>query len=260
MTDPTPRDRALAGEVVKVTDERLAEMQRIAIDNEDAGTYSMHWHWASAITELIAARKEIERLKAERAPAVGFSDLPPRPQRPARILDVAHATSEEARAHYMMMANYWIAEAHWQGQHAAHLTVRVAELEKALASTDTVPRSRYDACNRDWLAAENECTRIAARAKEEIERLTARVAELEKERDASAEDTRAMQERLQRAVQGAMTLRRALDIIVNIRPLGGPTYPECYSRMRAVALDALGDDGPPGPKHPPRVPGHNPVA
>ena len=68
-----------------------------------------------------------------------------------------------------------------------------------------------------------------------------------------------MQERLQRAVQGAMTLRRALDIIVNIRPLGGPTYPECYSRMRAVALDALGDDGPPGPKHPPRVPGHNPV-
>ena len=58
----TPRDRALAGEVVKVTDERLAEMQRIAIDNEDAGTYSLHWHWAAAITELIAARKEIERL------------------------------------------------------------------------------------------------------------------------------------------------------------------------------------------------------
>ena len=84
--------------------------------------------------------------------------------------------------------------------------------------------------------------------------LTARVAELEKERDASAEDARAMQERLQRAVQGAMTLRRALDIIVNIRPLGATTYPECYSRMRAVALDALGDDGPPGPKHPPRVP------
>ena len=66
MTAPTPRDRALAGEVVKVTDERLAEMQRIAIDNEDAGTYSMHWHWAAAINELIAARKEIERLTRER--------------------------------------------------------------------------------------------------------------------------------------------------------------------------------------------------
>lgn len=151
MSDQTIRDRALAGEVVKVTDERLAEMQRIAIASEGVEVYSLHWHWVAAINELIEARKEIERL-------------------------------------------------------------------------------------------------------------TARVAELEKERDASAEDARAMQERLQRAVQGAMTLRRALDIIVNIRPLGAPTYPECYSRMRAVALDALGDDGPPGPKHPPRVPGHNPVA
>ena len=64
MAEMTPRDRALAGEVVKVTDERLAEMQRIAIDNEDARTYSMHWHWAAAINELIAARKEIERLTA----------------------------------------------------------------------------------------------------------------------------------------------------------------------------------------------------
>ena len=141
MTDHTPLDRALAGEVVKLADERLAEMQQYPY---------MHPDWPHAITELIAARKEIERL-------------------------------------------------------------------------------------------------------------TARVAELEKERDACAEDARAMQERLQRAVQGAMTLRRALDIIVNIRPLGGPTYPECYSRMRAVAINALGDDGPPGPKHPPRVPGHNPV-
>ena len=67
MTDHTPRDRALAGEVVKVTDERLAEMQRIAVDNEGIELYSMHWHWASALTELIAARKEIERLTQENA-------------------------------------------------------------------------------------------------------------------------------------------------------------------------------------------------
>ena len=195
MTDYNQlRDRVLTGEIVKLTDERLAEIQHIATSDTVQHPNSTRWHWLAVVNELIAARKEIERLT------------------------------------------------------------------KAAAPTDTVPRSRYDACNRDWLAAENECTRIAARAKEESERLTARVAELEKERDASAEDTRAMQERLQRAVQGAMTLRRALDIIVNIRPLGGPTYPECYSRMRAVALDALGDDGPPGPKHPPRVPGHNPVA
>ena len=233
MTESTPRDRALAGEVVKVS----TEMHR------------------NLLSELIAARKEIEQLKAQLAPAVGFTDLPPRPTRPMRNLEITKATDKEIIQHYDMMLDYWIAEAHWQEKRADQLNAELTAL-----MTDHVPRSRYDACNRDWLAAQNEYTRIAARAKDEIERLIARVAELEKERDASAEDARAMQERLQRAVQGAMTLRRALDIIVNIRPLGGPTYPECYSRMRAVALDALGDDGPPGPAHPPRVPGHNPVA
>ena len=65
MTDPTPRDRALAGEVVKVTDERLAEMQRIAIASEGVEVYSLHWHWVAAINELIEARKEVEELRAE---------------------------------------------------------------------------------------------------------------------------------------------------------------------------------------------------
>ena len=74
MTDPTPRDRALAGEVVKVTDERLAEMQRIAIANEGIELYSMHWHWTCAINELIAARKEIERLRATLDAAGALAD------------------------------------------------------------------------------------------------------------------------------------------------------------------------------------------
>ena len=55
MTDQTPRDRALAGEVVKLTDERLVDMQQYPY---------MHPDWPRAITELIAARKEIERLTA----------------------------------------------------------------------------------------------------------------------------------------------------------------------------------------------------
>ena len=54
MTESTPRDRALAGEVVKLTDERLAQMQQYPY---------MHPDWPRAITELIAARKEIERLR-----------------------------------------------------------------------------------------------------------------------------------------------------------------------------------------------------
>ena len=56
MTDHTPLDRALAGEVVKLADERLAEMQQYPY---------MHPDWPRAITELIATRKEIERLTRE---------------------------------------------------------------------------------------------------------------------------------------------------------------------------------------------------
>ena len=64
MTDPTPRDRALADEVVKLTDERLAEMQRIATSDTVRHLNSTRWHWLAVVDELIAARKEIERLTA----------------------------------------------------------------------------------------------------------------------------------------------------------------------------------------------------
>ena len=130
MTEPTPRDRALDGEVVKVTDERLEEMQRIAIAYEGLELPFMHWHWTAAINELIAARKEIERL-------------------------------------------------------------------------------------------------------------TARVAQLEKERDANADDARATKERLKIAVRGSLNLNNALGRILDVRPLGVETYPECYSIMRTIALNAL---------------------
>ena len=210
MTDPTPRDRALAGEVVKLSDQRLAEMQHIATSDTVQHPNSTRWHWLAVFNELIAARKEIERLKAERASAVGFTDLPPRPQRPTRILDVSHATSEEARAHYMMMADYWIAEAHWQEKRADQLNAELTALMK-----DHVPRSRYDACNADWLAAQNECTRIAARAKEEIESLTARVAELEKERDANADDASALRLQASHALEEAQRFRFGLKKLLH---------------------------------------------
>ena len=52
MTDPTPRDRALAGEVERLSDETLAYMLRNVYPSVS---------WGAALTELIAARKEIER-------------------------------------------------------------------------------------------------------------------------------------------------------------------------------------------------------
>lgn len=61
MTDRTSngesnRDKVLRGEVVKVTDDRLREMQRICVANEGVGYESFHWHWAAVVNELIERR------------------------------------------------------------------------------------------------------------------------------------------------------------------------------------------------------------
>ena len=61
MTDHTPRDRALAGEVVKLSDQRLAEMQLEELLHASRHEYS-ELQWLHILNELIAARKEIERL------------------------------------------------------------------------------------------------------------------------------------------------------------------------------------------------------
>ena len=177
MAEMTPRDRALAGEVVKLTDERLAEMQRIAIDNEGAGTYSMHWHWAAALNELIVARKEIERLTRERDEALSLNN------------ELARARKIDGSEHWARLCGDW---------------------------------------NR-------RCGEVTA----ERDALTARVAELKKERDACAEDARATKERLKIAVMGSLNLNNALGRILDVRPLGVETYPECYSIMRTIALNAL---------------------
>ena len=56
----TNRDKALRGEVVKVTDDRLKEMQRQAIAFEGLGDGHYHWHWAAALNELIAIRAVVK--------------------------------------------------------------------------------------------------------------------------------------------------------------------------------------------------------
>ena len=62
----TNRDKVLRGEPVAVTAERLKEMQKQAIAAEGIGFMGpLHWHWAAAINELVAARAERDRLRAE---------------------------------------------------------------------------------------------------------------------------------------------------------------------------------------------------
>lgn len=56
----TNRDKVLRGEVVKVSDKRLLEMQEQTIFYEgvtDNPVY--HWHWAAVINELIALRRVV---------------------------------------------------------------------------------------------------------------------------------------------------------------------------------------------------------
>jgi hypothetical protein len=57
MDAETNRDKALRGEVVRVTDSRLKEMQQQAIKQEGFGPDRYHWHWAALVNEMIALRK-----------------------------------------------------------------------------------------------------------------------------------------------------------------------------------------------------------
>jgi hypothetical protein len=66
VNSPTPnqetnRDKALRGEVVKVTDGRLLEMQAQTIAREGVSDNLLHWHWAAVINELIDRRSRETR-------------------------------------------------------------------------------------------------------------------------------------------------------------------------------------------------------
>jgi hypothetical protein len=69
----TNRDLALRGDVVRVSDRRLKEMQSQAIQFEGfAAEPVYHWHWAAVVNELLALR----RIVAEAARIRGI-DLTP---------------------------------------------------------------------------------------------------------------------------------------------------------------------------------------
>lgn len=58
ISTETNRDKALRGEVVRVSESRLVEMQIQAIECEGVtATPVYHWHWAAVLNELVALRK-----------------------------------------------------------------------------------------------------------------------------------------------------------------------------------------------------------
>lgn len=63
----THRELALRGEVVRVTQGRLLEMQEQAIHFEGITADPVyHWHWAAVVNELLALRKIVGKLAAVR--------------------------------------------------------------------------------------------------------------------------------------------------------------------------------------------------
>ena len=63
--DDNNREKVLRGEVVRVSDSRLVEMQIQSIECEGVTpTPVYHWHWAAVLNELVALRK-IAALAAE---------------------------------------------------------------------------------------------------------------------------------------------------------------------------------------------------
>jgi len=66
----THRDMVLRGEVVRVTQSRLAEMQKMAIQFEGISARDppvLHWHWAAVVNELIFLRKLVAAVERERS-------------------------------------------------------------------------------------------------------------------------------------------------------------------------------------------------
>lgn len=81
----------------------------------------------------------------------------------------------QRRFHTTHMSDREIAESAWSAAQAE----RIRELEGQLANS--VPRSRYDACNADWLAEKAKREELAANAKRLIESAEQRLEKAEKD-------------------------------------------------------------------------------
>ena len=69
----TNREKALRGEVVRVSDSRLVEMQIQSIECEGVTpTPVYHWHWAAVLNELVALRKIVALTAKARGIDLGY--------------------------------------------------------------------------------------------------------------------------------------------------------------------------------------------
>jgi hypothetical protein len=64
--------------------------------------------------------------------ATDESPMPPRPNKPTRVLGNG-ANDRQAREHYAMMLDYWIAEAQWQELRAKRLDAENGRLRAEMA-------------------------------------------------------------------------------------------------------------------------------
>ena len=70
----TNREKVLRGEVVRVSDGRLVEMQIQAIECEGVTPNPVyHWHWAAVLNELVALRKIVAKVAEARGIDLGYS-------------------------------------------------------------------------------------------------------------------------------------------------------------------------------------------
>lgn len=71
----TNREKALCGEVVRVSDKRLLEMQEQAIVAEGITDRPVfHWHWAAVVNELIALRRIVKAAARDRGIPLSYEN------------------------------------------------------------------------------------------------------------------------------------------------------------------------------------------
>ena len=113
----------------------------------------------TVVQQLTEAQQEIARLREERDSAIDSFNAAI--GRETQLMNQLAAMTVE-RDNLRSELSAW----------KKHGYSKIASLREELNDRDTVPRTRYNACNQDWLDAEAKLKVVQANARQEIERLT----------------------------------------------------------------------------------------